>query len=132
MRPIDVDAFRTKHRLSDKCEYCERNSQWDPWKCDRQEFSARDICEWLNDAPIVNGWISVKDRLPEVDKDVLVFAKPLRTWTLELPRFSSTFELHSLDLIGIVILPALVLIYIITIGQDARYYARIDPKHKDE
>ena len=63
---------------------------------------------------------------------VLVFAKPLRTWALELPWFSSTLELHALDLIGIVILLALVLIYIITIGQDARYYARIDPKHKDE
>jgi hypothetical protein len=61
-----------------------------------------------------------------------VFAKPLRTWALELPWFSSTLELHALDLIGIVILLALVLIYIITIGQDARYYARIDPKHKDE
>lgn len=63
---------------------------------------------------------------------VLVFAKPLRTWTWELPWFTSTLKLHALDLIGIVILIALVLIYIITILQDARYYAKIDPKHKDE
>ena len=63
---------------------------------------------------------------------VLVFVKPLRTWMLELYWFSSTLELQALDLIGIVILLALVLIYIITIGQDARYYARIDPKHKNE
>ena len=63
---------------------------------------------------------------------VLVFAKPLRTWALELPWLSSTLELHALDLVGIVILLALVLIYIVTILQDARYYARIDPKHKNE
>ncbi len=63
---------------------------------------------------------------------VLVFVKPLRTWGLELSWFSSTMELHILDLIGIVILLVLVLIYIITILQDARYYAKIDPKHKDE
>ena len=62
---------------------------------------------------------------------VLVFVKPLRTWVLELPVFSSTVELHALDLIGIVILLALVVIYLMTIWQDARYYARIDPKHKD-
>lgn len=63
---------------------------------------------------------------------VLVFAKPLRTWKLEFNWFSSTLELHILDLIGIVILLALILIYIITILQDARYYAKIDPKHKNE
>lgn len=63
---------------------------------------------------------------------VLVFAKPLRTFVLELPWFSSTLELHILDLVGAVILIALTLIYIITIIQDARYYAKIDPKHKNE
>ncbi len=63
---------------------------------------------------------------------LLVLAKPLRTWKLEFNWFSSTLELHILDLIGIVILLALILIYIITILQDARYYAKIDPKHKNE
>lgn len=62
---------------------------------------------------------------------VLVFSKPLRIWTLELPWLTSTLELSALDLVGIVILLALVLIYIVTIWQDARYYARIDPKHKN-
>lgn len=63
---------------------------------------------------------------------VLVFAKPLRTWALELPWPSPILELHVLDLVGIVILLALVLIYLVTIFQDARYYAKIDPKHKNE
>ncbi len=63
---------------------------------------------------------------------VLVFAKPLRTWVLMLPEISSVLELQILDLVGLVILLALVLIYIITILQDARYYAKIDPKHMDE
>jgi phosphatidylglycerophosphate synthase len=63
---------------------------------------------------------------------VLVFVKPLRTWTWEWPWLSSSLQLHVLDLVGIVILLALILIYIVTILQDARYYAKIDPKHKDE
>lgn len=67
-----------------------------------------------------------------IANSVLVFAKPLRTWALELPWFSSTLELHILDLVGAVILIALVVIYLVTILQDACYYARIDPKHKNE
>lgn len=63
---------------------------------------------------------------------LLALAKPLRIWKLEFTWFSSTLELHILDIIGIVILLALILIYIITILQDARYYAKIDPKHKNE
>lgn len=63
---------------------------------------------------------------------ILVFVKPLKTWTLELPWFSSTLELHALDIVGIVILLALVSIYIVTIWQDAHYYAKIDPKHKND
>lgn len=59
---------------------------------------------------------------------VLVFVKPLRTWVLEIPWFSSTLALHALDMVGIAILLALVVIYIITISQDIRYYAKIDPK----
>lgn len=63
---------------------------------------------------------------------VLVFVKPLRTWGMELSWHTSTLELHSLDLVGFVILLVLVLIYIVTISQDARYYAKIDPKPKNE
>lgn len=63
---------------------------------------------------------------------VLVFVKPLREWGYDLPWGSSTLELRALDLIGTVILLALILIYVVTIGHDLRYYAKIDPKHKDE
>ena len=63
---------------------------------------------------------------------VLVFVQPLTTWTLELKWLSSTLELHALDLVGIVILLVLILIYLVTILQDARYYAKIDPKHKHD
>ena len=63
---------------------------------------------------------------------ILVFVKPLRTWELELPWQSSTLEIHILDLVGAVILLILVLMYIVTILQDARYYAKIDPKHKND
>lgn len=62
---------------------------------------------------------------------VLVFAKPLRTWAVELPWLTSTLEIHTLDLVGVVILLALASIYVVTIWQDARYYAVIDPKHKN-
>ncbi len=63
---------------------------------------------------------------------VLVFVQSLRTWALELPWLYSTLELHALDLVGAFILLVLVLIYIVTILQDARYYAKIDPKHKHD
>lgn len=59
---------------------------------------------------------------------VLVFVKPLRTWVLEVPWFSGMLELHALDMVGIAILLALVVIYIVTISQDIRYYAKIEPK----
>lgn len=62
----------------------------------------------------------------------LALVKPLRTWELELHWNASPFELHALDIAGIAILLILVLIYFVTIIQDIRYYAKIDPKHKDD
>ena len=41
-------------------------------------------------------------------------------------------RMRWLDVIGLVILLALIVIYFVTIVQDARYYAKIDPKHKDD
>ncbi len=63
---------------------------------------------------------------------VLALASPLREWAWELPWFSKTMELRALDIVAIVILTALVLIYIVTIRHDLRYYATVDPKHKPE
>jgi phosphatidylglycerophosphate synthase len=63
---------------------------------------------------------------------ILVFDKPLNTWSYELPWLSSTLEFHALDVVGIAILIVLVLIYIITISQDLRYYSKVDPRPKNE
>ncbi|MBR6846931.1 MAG: CDP-alcohol phosphatidyltransferase family protein [Bacteroidales bacterium] len=63
---------------------------------------------------------------------ILVFDKPLNTWSYELPWLSSTLEFHALDIVGIAILIILVLIYIVTITQDLRYYSKVDPRPKNE
>ena len=47
-------------------------------------------------------------------------------WTL------GGLTLNILDVIGLVILLVLVVIYFVTIAQDAHYYAKIDSKYKDE
>ncbi len=59
---------------------------------------------------------------------VLVFAKPLQTFTFDITTPSTVFELHVLDVVGLVILLVLTIIYFVTIFKDARYYNRIDPK----
>ena len=51
MKLIDVDVFRTEHKLAEQCEDCKRN---DKWHCDEQMYSARDICGWLDDAPTID------------------------------------------------------------------------------
>lgn len=63
---------------------------------------------------------------------ILVFVKPLSTWSYELPWLTSSLEFHALDVVGIAILIVLVLIYIITISQDLRYYSKVDPRPKNE
>lgn len=63
---------------------------------------------------------------------ILVFDKPLNTWSYELPWLSSTLEFHALDIVGIAILIVLVVIYIVTIAQDLRYYSKVDPRPKNE
>lgn len=55
--------------MANKCEECPQDAR----KCQyEQNFSRMDICEMLDEAPTVGGWISVKDRLPERFKTVLV------------------------------------------------------------
>ena len=62
MRLIDVDALKKELRMADRCEDCERNAR----DCQYVYGHTRmDICEMLDDAPTVGGWISTKDRLPE-------------------------------------------------------------------
>lgn len=61
---------------------------------------------------------------------LLIGVKSLRMISWEVMVFHSTLDFGILDLVGLLILIPLVVIYIMTIVQDARYYAKIDPKHK--
>lgn len=63
---------------------------------------------------------------------LLISIKPLRTFSVAIPWTVGILSLNILDIIGLVILSVLVVIYFVTIAQDAHYYAKIDPKHKDE
>lgn len=63
---------------------------------------------------------------------LLIGIKPLRDFAVDIPLTAWAFTLNILDVIGLVILLALIVIYFVTIVQDARYYAKIDPKHKDD
>ena len=64
---------------------------------------------------------------------ILLFVKPLQEFEMILPWFGDkVFDIHVLDLVGAVVLIILVPIYIITVVNDIRYYASIDPKHKNE
>lgn len=63
---------------------------------------------------------------------ILMFAPGTRDVVLEIPWFHGSLSLRMLDLLGLVILLVLIAIYLITIIQDAHYYAKIDPKHKNE
>lgn len=72
-RLIDVDAFRREFGFSEECRDCKRIAKW---KCDSQMYSARDICGWLDDTPIVTNWISVKDRSPKTGEVYLITLNP--------------------------------------------------------
>ena len=69
MRRIDVDAFREEYALAERCEDCPRYGKKD---CDYPNYSARDFCGWLDDAPTV-GWIDAKVVLPKDGQDVLAY-----------------------------------------------------------
>ena len=62
----------------------------------------------------------------------LIFVKPLRTFTAHITGTTGALELHVLDVVGLVILLVLVIIYFVTIFQDARYYSKVDPKSKND
>lgn len=65
VRLIDIDVFRSDYKLAEECKNCKRDEKW---HCDRQMYSARDICGWLDDAevvdaaPVVHGrWIKLRE-----------------------------------------------------------------------
>ena len=63
---------------------------------------------------------------------LLIGIKPLRTFSMTILWTLGGLTLNILDVIGLVILLVLVVIYFVTIAQDAHYYAKIDSKYKDE
>lgn len=63
MRLIDADALKAYLGMSDECEKCKRDARLCQFD---QVFTRMDVCEMIDDAPTVGGWISVKDRLPDV------------------------------------------------------------------
>ena len=84
MRLIDADALKREWHMGEKCEECEQDAR----QCQNNvDFSRMDICAILDDAPTVDlpdalraagwkeeGWISVKDKMPKMDHEVLVYA----------------------------------------------------------
>ena len=63
---------------------------------------------------------------------LIIGIKPLQDFTIEMSWRAGMMPLRILDIVGLAILVVLVIIYFVTIGQDARYYAKIDPKPQNE
>lgn len=63
---------------------------------------------------------------------LLMWVPGIRECSFELPWLGGILSIGILDVIGAVILLALVIIYVVTILQDARYYAKIDPKQRHD
>ncbi len=63
---------------------------------------------------------------------LFIFIEPLRNYSKTVCLFGNEIELKSLDIAGIVILVALIIIYFATIIKDARWYAKMDPMPKRE
>ncbi len=58
---------------------------------------------------------------------LFILAAPLREFSCSLNIQGCALELRSLDIAGLVILAALLVIYLVTIIKDAKEYARLDP-----
>lgn len=70
MRLIDVDLLKEALHMGDECEECEQDTR----QCQYDAiFSRMDICSMLDGALTVGGWISVEDRLPEPEEQVLIY-----------------------------------------------------------
>lgn len=58
---------------------------------------------------------------------LFIFIEPLRNFTAAVTVFGNKLELKALDVAGIVILAALIIIYLVTVIKDAMWYAKMDP-----
>ena len=73
MRLIDADALKKDLLMGDKCEDCPQ----DPRRCQYDaDFTRMDVCQMIDDAQTIGGWISVKDGTPD-EHDSLFAKHPL-------------------------------------------------------
>lgn len=63
---------------------------------------------------------------------LIIAIKPLQTFSFTIPWIVDDLTLRTLDVVGGFLLVALIIIYFSTIAQDAKYYSKIDPKHKHD
>lgn len=67
MRLIDADALKKDWSMGDKCEDCPQNTRRCQYDVD---FSRMDICQMIDEAPTVSGWIPfVKRPLTDDEKN---------------------------------------------------------------
>ncbi|MBQ7222735.1 MAG: CDP-alcohol phosphatidyltransferase family protein [Bacteroidales bacterium] len=59
---------------------------------------------------------------------IMVLVKPLRDYSLPVALQGKVVELTTLDLIGIGIIVIMLVMLVVTMYRDAKYYAKIDPK----
>lgn len=72
MRLIDADALKKNWGMANECEDCQRDAR----DCRYGMVLTRmDVCEMLDEAPTVGGWISVKERMPERGNTCLVWLR---------------------------------------------------------
>ncbi len=70
-RLIDADALKKDWSMGDKCEDCPQDTRRCQYDVD---YSRMDICQMIDEAPTIGGWISVKDSLPEEKGWYMVYA----------------------------------------------------------
>lgn len=61
---------------------------------------------------------------------ILIYVPAITSFSSEIALCGHTFTLQALDYAGIVIFTVLMLMYFVTIINDARWYAKMDPKDK--
>lgn len=89
MRLIDCDALKKDWSMADRCEDCPQ----DTVKCQYEpNFTRMDICEMLDEAPTVGGWIRVEDRLPEQSGEVFVYTKNHHTASVSYSKKYNAFN----------------------------------------
>jgi len=62
---------------------------------------------------------------------VVFFSPALQNWSYTINLFGRSFSLMALDVAGLFISCSLIIMYIVSLYRDARYFAKIDPLKKE-